>query len=229
MSTRNQLSSRPLRRIGSMILVPALALAIGACTTAASPTNGATLIAPAVPPSVVSTGLESPGRVALPVPVGGTTVGGMTLGGSDASGVGLGAPGAGVSVPGAAIALPYPYYGGTPGVAPDHSILVTGTGQASLKTDGSDAATAERNALTKAIAQARARADEVATAAGVSITGVLSVSVSVGQNWVAPVGIETPDGTTTPPTTGSAPEPAQPITTPVEVEVTVTVAYTIGS
>jgi hypothetical protein len=36
----------------------------------------------------------------------------------------------------------YPYYAGTPGLAPDHTIVVTGVGQANMQSDGSDQAAA---------------------------------------------------------------------------------------
>jgi hypothetical protein len=125
-----------------------------------------------------------------------------------------------------AIAFPYPIYGGSPGVAPDHSILVTGMGQATLTADGSNHAAAEHKALVAAVADAKNRADAVAAATGVSIQGVLSVSVSVGQGWIAPLGIEAPSGPVLP-QSGGAPAPVMAPTVP-QLEVTVTIAYTIN-
>jgi hypothetical protein len=143
----------------------------------------------------------------------------------------IGATGSGTAggAPGSAIAYPYPIFGGTPGVAPDHSILVTGTGQSPMKADGSNAAAAERAALGSALAEAKKRADEVAAATGVTIQGVLSVSVSVGQGWIAPMGVEAPGGMTVPPAAGTAPVPAPTTPNSVDMGVTVTVAYQINS
>jgi len=53
-------------------------------------------------------------------------------------------------------------------------------------------------ALGTALDEAKKRADEVAAATGVRIQGVLSVSVSVGQGWIAPMDIEAPGGTPVP-------------------------------
>jgi hypothetical protein len=169
-----------------------------------------------VPVIAPSTGTGAVGGVGSSVPMGAPTA--------------IGANGSGTTggASGAAIAYPYPI-GGTPGVAPDHSILVTGTGQSPMKADGSNAAAAELAALGTALAEARKRADEVAAATGVTIQGVLSVSVSVGQGWIAPMGIEAPGGTTVPPAAGSAPIPAPTTPNTVEMGVTVTVAYQIAS
>ena len=70
----------------------------------------------------------------------------------------------------------------------------------------------------------------MAAATGVSIHGVLSVSVSVGQSWIGPMGVMAPGGPAIPPTSGSAHAPALPLAPgPTEMSVTVTVAYVIGS
>jgi hypothetical protein len=163
-----------------------------------------------------SNGTRSVGEVGAPVPIGATTA------------VGANASGTSAGSSSSAIAYPYPIFGGTPGVAPDHSILVSGTSQSPVKADGSNAAAAERSALAAALEEAHRWADEVASATGVTIHGVLSVSVSVGQNWIEPLGIASPGAATVPPVAGSAPAPV-PAPGPVEMGVTVTVAYQIGS
>ena len=88
---------------------------------------------------------------------------------------------------GVAIAYPYPGYPGTPGLAPDHTIVVTGFGRASMAADQSDRATAQQAALKAALADAKAQADTVATATGVTIQGVLSVSVSSSPGYFGPM------------------------------------------
>lgn len=108
---------------------------------------------------------------------------------------------------------------------------MTGVGNAALKADGSNRSTAQRTALAAALADAKAQADLVAQATGVTIKGVLSVSVSTGHAFAYPImaGLEgsapgtAPDGTTvTPPAPGIV-RPAAP-----QLEVSVTVAYQIG-
>ena len=85
-------------------------------------------------------------------------------------------------------AIAYPYFGGAAGLAPDHTIVVTGTGQASLDANGSNRTAAQRTALAAAMADARSQADQVANLAGVTITGVLSVSVSLSPyGYVEPM------------------------------------------
>ena len=113
-----------------------------------------------------------------------------------ASGVAAGSPGAvaggsavtgrgsvavGSAVTGAAIA-PYPYFAGSPGLAPDNTIVATGNGQSVVPSE-SDRSSAEQSAIKSAIADARAQADAAAYAAGLSISGVLSVSVSVSPDY----------------------------------------------
>ena len=70
------------------------------------------------------------------------------------------------------------------GVAPESTILAAGTGTADMKADGSDRATAMPKATDAALADARAGAQAVATAMGVSITGIYSVSVSSSDSYV---------------------------------------------
>jgi hypothetical protein len=52
------------------------------------------------------------------------------------------------------MAIAYPYFGGTPGVAPDHTIVVTGVGQADVQLDGSDRTAAQKSAIADALADA---------------------------------------------------------------------------
>jgi len=80
-------------------------------------------------------------------------------------------------------AIAYPYFAGSPGIAPDHTIVVTGVGQADMQSDGSDLAAAQKTALAAALADARAQADEIASATGLTISGVLSVAASVSPSY----------------------------------------------
>ena len=90
----------------------------------------------------------------------------------------------GVASAGTAIAYPpYPIYAGSPGLAPDHTIVVSGAGQADLAADGSNHATAEKSALAAALADAKSQAGAIASATGLSISGVLSVSASVSPEY----------------------------------------------
>jgi len=131
------------------------------------------------------------------------------------------------------VAYPYPVFGGSAGLAPDHELVVSGTGTATLKADGSDRATAQRTALAAAIADAKSQAQAAATDAGVTLGSVVSMSVSVGGGYVGVVPMDasgTPEtapsssGTVIPPAAGTAPS----IPTTEQLVVTVTVAYTIS-
>jgi hypothetical protein len=86
---------------------------------------------------LVGVGLTQPRRAVSATPSAAPSV--------PSSGVAIGAPGAlppvtkgGGTVTSSGTTIAYPYYGGSPGVAPDHTIAVTGVGQADLKSDGSD-------------------------------------------------------------------------------------------
>ena len=68
-------------------------------------------------------------------------------------------------------------------MAPDHTIVVTGVGQADLKSDGSDRAAAQKSALTAALADAKTQSDVIAAATGLAISGVQSVSASVSPGY----------------------------------------------
>jgi uncharacterized protein YggE len=128
---------------------------------------------------------------------------------------------------------PYPGFGGSAGLAPDHELVVSGTGWASVKVDLSNRASAQRDALAAALADAKSQAVAAASDAGVTLGGVVSLSVSVGGNYAVPIGVvespvtgpSTGGATAVPPaTTGSAPN--EPTTE--QLEVTVTVAYSIS-
>ena len=134
---------------------------------------------------LVGVGLTQPGRAAA------TTPSSAPSAPSGASAIGApvalpavttgGTTGTTVASSGSAIA--YPYFAGSPGLAPDHTIVVTGVGQADMQSDGSDRAAAQKTALDAALADAKAQADEIASATGLTISGVLSVSASVSPTY----------------------------------------------
>ena len=206
-----------------LLLVPVLAVVIGGCSAASAaataspttdPTGAAGLEAPGVP------AVDAGGPIAQPQPAG------VASGGASGS-----------SSTNMAIAYPYPGLGGSAGLAPDHELVVSGTGWATVKVDLSDRAAAQRTALSAALADARAQAQAAASDAGVTLGGVISMSVSVGGGYAVPMGvIEAPDtapgaapagaGTSTVPPVPGGVAPAAPTTE--QLEVTVTVAYTIS-
>lgn len=67
--------------------------------------------------------------------------------------------------------------------APDHAIVVTGVGQADLQSIGSTHAAAQKIALDIALADAKARADAIASDTGLTISAVLSVGASVSTGY----------------------------------------------
>ena len=123
----------------------------------------------------------------------------------------MGAGASGSAASGTAGSYPYPEYPGSAGLAPDHTIVVTGVGRSDLAADGSGGPAATKAATTAALADAKAQADLIAATLGVSITGVLSVSSSVsddGPIYAMPMaGGGTTPGAPVPPATGSAPLP----------------------
>jgi hypothetical protein len=131
---------------------------------------------------LVGAGLTQPNRAAAAGPSAAPSV---------LSGGGLaGAPGAAPvittgsgTVASSGLAIAYPYFAGSPGVAPDHAIVVTGVGQADLASDGSGQAAAQKIAIAAALANAGAQADAIAAATGLTISGVLSVSASVSSGY----------------------------------------------
>jgi len=210
-------SRRRAQTFMAMFLLIPLGIVASACSSAAgsSATASPTGATPADATSVVSgTGVA----IGAPVQAGGGT-----------GGTGTAAGGGGTT--NAAMAYPFPGYIGTSGVAADHTIVVTGVGDAPIKADGSNRAAAQRTALTSALADAKAQADLVAEATGVTIHGVVSVSVASGQTYAYPMmaGVEgsapgaAPGGATVvPPVPGVAQSIAP------RFEVSVTVAYQIG-
>ena len=212
----------------------ALTLLLAACS------SGAASAAPATPSAAnPSAALASPGAGA------GTAENGDSAGAAGnpavapglvttgpATGGSTGSTGSGVASSGSAIA--YPCCGGTPGVAPDHTIVVTGYGQASMAADGSDRAKAQLKAIASAMADARSQADAIAQQASLTIIGVLSVNASSGgYGYAVPMpangtsGVETPP-TVTPGGPGLVPQPAPPFNGPVGFGMSVTVAYSVN-
>jgi hypothetical protein len=131
---------------------------------------------------LLGVGLAQPGRATAATP--------SALPTMPSSGAVIGAPGAlppittsGSTGAAPGMAIAYPYFGGTPGLAPDHTIVVTGVGQADVQPDGSDRAAAQKSAIADALADAKAQADAIAAATGLSISGVLSVSASVSPGY----------------------------------------------
>lgn len=155
------------------------------------------------------------------VPTDSTSLGAPAVGSGASAASG---PATGTSASGTAIAYPYPGYPGSSGLAPDHTIVVTGVGQASLAAVGSGRAAALKTALAMALADAKAQAEVIASTLGVSITGVLSASSSVSDyGSIYPV-----------PMMGGATTPNAPLASPADgvalpqLSVAVTIAYSIG-
>ena len=183
---------------------------------------------------IVGMGLTGPGRAAAAGPSAAPS--------AWSGGVAVGAPGAlppiltnGGTVTASGSAIAYPYVGGSPGVAPDHTIVVTGVGQADLKGDGSTLAASQQGALTAAFADAKAQADVIAADTGLTISGVLSVSASVSPGYgVMPLvanGAVTPPCTVPLPVSGSGkavlPQPGCPPTYQQTLSASVTVEYSV--
>ena len=245
MSTQLGTPTRGRRRLAGLLVLPLLVVVAG-CSAAATST------APAAPGTAAGSATNQVAGGALGAPAGApgaVTVGPTASGAPNANPSGIASSGVGVVTPGVAvapgvaagpgagsapsIAYPYPFYAGTPGVAPDNTIVVTGTGRADVKADHSDQASAQRSAIGAAIADARAQADVVARAAGVTITGVLSVSVSSGGAYAVPMAVGAA-GATPGVVQGGAPNIAPvPVPGPIEptsqqLLVSVTVAYRIS-
>jgi Protein of unknown function (DUF541) len=181
---------------------------------------------------LVGVSLTGPGRAAAAGPSAAPSV--------SSGGVAIGAPGAlppitmgGGAVTASGTAIAYPYFGGSPGVAPDHTIVVTGVGQADLQSNTSDQAVAQKSALSAAVADAKAQADVIAAGTGLTISGVLSVSASVSPGYgVMPMnGAGTPTCVVPMPATGSGkailPQPACPPTYQQSLNASVTVEYSV--
>jgi hypothetical protein len=131
---------------------------------------------------LVGVGLTQPGRAVAAAPSAAPSV--------PSSGIAIGAPAAvppmttgGGTASSSGTAIAYPVFAGSPGVAPDHTIVVTGVGQADVASDGSGQAAAQKTALAAALADAKTQADIIASDTGLSISGVLSVSASVSPGY----------------------------------------------
>jgi hypothetical protein len=240
----NARSAKPvsgLRRFAGLLLLPILVVAAG-CSTG----SGTSPSAPSTAPAAVSGGpgvntLGAPAQVPGPA-TGDRTEPGAAVG----AGTGIASSGGGVAGSASAIAYPYPIYPGNPGLAPDNTIVVTGSGQADVESDMSNRAGAQQQALNAALADARSQADAVAHAVGVTITGVLSVSVSSGGTYAVPMaaGAGAAPGATgvapgaegaTPSVVRNGPTTVAPVPAPLPFEpatqqlmVSVTVAYRIS-
>jgi hypothetical protein len=213
------------------LLLPVLAILLGGCSAAATPSSVVSATSPASSelgaPAIGAPAIGAPaasvfGPAIAPVPNGSTTSTGSASGGSSGSGSASGA-----------IAYPYPGLGGSAGLAPDHELVVSGTGWATVKVDLSDRAAAQRSALAAAITDAKSQAQAAATDAAVTLGGVVSLSVSVGGNYSMPLGVVEPPltapstgGVTAVPPATSGSAPNEPTTE--QLEVTVTVAYSIS-
>jgi hypothetical protein len=134
---------------------------------------------------VVGVGLTQPGRATAATPIAAPRVasgGGATIAATITTVTSGGSNTATAASSGSATPL-YPDYAGTPGLAPAHTIVVTGTGQASMQSDGSDQAAAQKSAIAAALADAKTQADAIASDTGLTISGVLSVSASVSPDY----------------------------------------------
>jgi hypothetical protein len=188
---------------------------------------------------LVGAGLTQTGRAAAAAP--------SVAPSSPSDNIAIGAPAAlppittgGGTVTSAGTAIAYPYFGGSPGVAPDHTIVVTGVGQADLQSDGSNQAAAQKSALTAALADAKAQADTIAADTiaadtGLTISGVLAVSASVSPGYGVMPLVANGAGTLTcvvpVPVPGSGkttlPQPVCPPTYQQTLSASVTVEYSV--
>jgi Protein of unknown function (DUF541) len=181
---------------------------------------------------LVGAGLTQPGRAAAAAPSASPT--------GPSSGIAIGAPAAvpatgmgGTTVAQAGSAIAYPYFGGSPGMAPDHTIVVTGVGQADLQSDGSNQGAAQKTALGAALEDAKAQADVIAADTRLTISGVLSVSASASPGYaVMPMtGAGAPTCVVLVPAPGNGkttlPQPVCPPTYQQTLSVSVTVEYSV--
>ena len=102
----------------------------------------------------------------------------------------------------------------------DQSVAAGATNVQGVTFDVSDRAAAEQQARTDAVKDARAHADTLAAAAGVTITGVASISETTSTPWPWPVYGGAQDATGAPST------PIQPGTADLTIDVSV--VYLIG-
>ncbi len=147
--------------------------------------------------------------------------------GTAATGSGSATASVGVATPGIA-SIAYPVYPGSPGLAPDHTIVVTGVGQATLKSDASDRTAAQNRAIAAALSDAKSQAQAIAAGTGLTLGSVLSASATVSPGYgVMPMPACAPaepsGGASNGPAVG-APEPACP---PEPYQQTLTVSVTV--
>ena len=227
MSSRSDRTRRALAGLAALSLV----LVVGACSASATLSSPATPhAAPDTTARATSGAGEQGGGVAVTPGAPAIAPGVVTTGPATATGI---------ATSGTAIA--YPYYGGVPAVAPEHTIVVSGYGQATMAADGADRAKAQGKALAVAMADAREQADAIAKAAGVTITGVSSISASGGgYGYAVPMAANgttgsNPQAIPTDPSTGTGsgaggqtPEPVSSVPTTVDFAMSVTVAYSIS-
>lgn len=174
----------------AMTTVALLALAVAGCSGSGTPSSVAGSTA-AAGSANTSSGAPAGGAPAIGAPAAGA-LDGTAAAGSAATGSGFAGPGVVSTAPN--MAFPYPGYPGVPGLAPDHTIVVTGTGSAPLPADGSNRAAAEKAALAAALDDAATQAAAIAAATHSTLGAVISVSASIGQNWygIMPMGAATP-------------------------------------
>lgn len=201
---------------------------VAATSPSAAPTSTPTDVSVGAPEARSPVG--GPGAL----PAVGVTGSGVAQSGSAVSGSAVAASGSVVAASGSAVAYPaYPVYAGSPGLAPDHTIVVTGVGEAEMQGDGSNRSAAEKAAIASALADARAQADAIASGAGLTITGVLSVSAAVSPYGPVPLAANSSSGAVCAPP--AVPEPGgktvpQPACPPVyrpTLQMALTVAYNV--
>jgi len=220
------LNSKPTRRTKSLFaglfLVAVAALSIGWMDGTVAASGGVRAA-----PATAVPGDAAVGQTGIPG-AGTSTTQTLLAGGTTTSG-------------GASSSVVYPVPGyNSLGVAPAGTILAEGTGTADMKADGSDKAAALQTAADAALADAHAQAVSAATAMGVQLKGIYSVSIASNTSYAYP----TPDCPVSPPvpgtnggatgSAGSAPAsspvvcPLAPEATPASAQMVVTliVAYT---
>jgi hypothetical protein len=190
--------TRPTKSVLAGLLVVAIAaLALGWTAGTVAASSGSRAASATAAPKAV--GAEAPGvpTTTLPQSAGGTT-----------------------TSSGTASSIAYPVTGyNSLGVAPQGTILAEGTGTADMKADGSDQAAALRKATEAALADAYAQALAAATAMGVQLQGIYSVSIASTMNYAyatpgCPVLPLTPGNTGATGSAGSAPA-SPPIACPL--------------
>jgi uncharacterized protein YggE len=107
----------------------------------------------------------------------------------------------------------------------DDSVAAGATTVNGVSFDVADRATAENQARDAAVKDARSHADALATAAGVTITGVASISETTFSNPYPWYGVSDASKGSGAPGTPAVPTPIQPGTQ--DITITVTVSYTI--